>query len=71
MAGSPKEVLKTSFRTEIISNDVWMEMLKVRNQLSHDYDGDIVKQMCQKIITEYIDEFYELRKKIEQLQLEE
>lgn len=46
-------------------------MLKVRNQLSHDYDGDIVKQMCQKIITEYIDEFYELRKKIEQLQLEE
>lgn len=71
VAGSPKEVLKTAFRTEIISNDVWMEMLKVRNMLTHDYDGDIVKQMCKKIVNEYIDEFYELRKSIESLQLEE
>ena len=71
VAGSPKEVLKTAFRTEIISNDVWMAMLKVRNMLTHDYDGDIVKQMCKKIVNEYIDEFYELRKSIESLQLEE
>ena len=37
-------------------------MLKVRNQLLHDYDGVIVKEYCQRIIHEYIDLLYEFRK---------
>ena len=39
----------------------WMEMLKIRNQLAHDYDGVIVKEYCQRIIHEYIDRLYEFR----------
>ena len=29
-------------------------MLKVRNQLAHDYDGLVVKEHCQTIVDDYI-----------------
>lgn len=70
VSGSPKEVLKASFQAKIISNDVWMEMLKTRNLLAHDYDGDIVKEFCDRIVEVYIDEMYLLKEYIEKLSLE-
>lgn len=42
-------------------------MLKLRNDLTHDYDGDIARQSCNIIIKEYIDLFYKLQDKIENL----
>ena len=36
VAGSPREVLRESFQANLISDDKWMEMLKVRNELAHD-----------------------------------
>ena len=50
-----------AYKAELISDDIWLEMLKIRNQLAHDYDGVIVKEYCQKIIHEYIDRLYEFR----------
>lgn len=67
VAGSPREVLKAAFQAELISDDVWMEMLKVRNRLAHDYDGVIIKKYCQSIVRVYIDMLYELRGKVEAL----
>ena len=67
VAGSPREVLKTAFQAGLISGDVWMEMLKVRNQLAHDYDGVIIKKYCRRIVSVYIDILYELRRTIEAL----
>ena len=67
IAGSPREVLKTSYKAELISDDAWMEMLKVRNQLAHDYDCEIVKHYCKTIVEQYIDLFYEFKRKVEQL----
>ena len=61
VAGSPREVLREAFGAGMISGDIWMEMLKVRNQLAHDYDGVIVKEYCQRIIRDYIDNLYEFR----------
>ena len=58
---SPREVLRAAYKAELINDDIWMEMLKVRNQLAHDYDGVIVKEYCQRIIHEYIDRLYEFR----------
>ena len=43
VAGSPREVLRESFQANLISDDKWMEMLKVRNELAHDYDGEIAR----------------------------
>ena len=39
VTGSPREVLRESFQANLITGDEWMDMLKVRNQLAHDYDG--------------------------------
>ena len=58
VAGSPREILRKAFQAELITDDIWMEMLSVRNRLTHDYDGDIIKQYCVKIIDVYIDIFY-------------
>ena len=54
---------------ELITGDVWMDMLKIRNQLAHDYDGIIIKEHCQNIIHVYIDTLYEFRAVVEDLLL--
>lgn len=35
-------------------------MAKVRNDLAHDYDEDIIKACCNKIVHEYIDTFEQM-----------
>ena len=67
VAGSPREVLRESFQANLISDDKWMEMLKVRNELAHDYDGEIVKEHCNEIVENYIDLFYAFEKQVKQL----
>ena len=59
VAGSPREVLREAFKANLISDDTWMEMLKVRNELAHDYDGDIVRTYCNVIVEKYIDLFFD------------
>ena len=39
VTGSPREVLREAFQANMIHGDEWMEMLRIRNQLVHDYDG--------------------------------
>lgn len=67
VAGSPREVLRESYQADRIQGDVWMDMLKIRHQLAHDYDGVIVKQYCHKIVDIYLDKFEEFQDKVEEL----
>ena len=46
-----------------------MEMLKVRNELAHDYDGENVKEDCQAIVWTYIDLFYDFEKTVKKLKI--
>lgn len=41
-----------------------MEILKVRNQLSHDYDGLVVKEYCQIIVDSYIEKLEEFQARV-------
>lgn len=52
--GSPREVLQTAFTNRLIDDDRWLEMLKIRNQLAHDYDGSLAGNVFQKIVETYI-----------------
>lgn len=70
-AGSPKEVIKKSFQLGIIDDDIWMEMLKVRNEFAHDHDGVIVKEFCEKIVKVYLDKFYEFKNRVDEIVSEE
>ena len=67
VAGSPREVLRETFQANLISDDKWMEMLKVRNELVYDYDGEIVKEHYNDIVESYIDLFYAFEKQVKQL----
>ena len=67
VAGSPKEVLKKSFQAGMVTGDEWMQMLEVRNRLTHDYDGEIVKEHCQTIVKVYIDKLEEFRCWVERI----
>lgn len=67
VAGSPREVLKKAFQAGMISGDEWIQMLEVRNQLAHDYDGEIVKAHCQTIVQTYISKFEEFQTWVDKL----
>lgn len=59
--GSPRETLKQAFSNGILSDDQWMQMLKVRNQLAHDYDGTFATEKFQDIIKIYYPLFEEFK----------
>lgn len=67
VTGSPREVLREAYKANLISDDDWMEMLRVRNELAHDYDCEIVKTHCDKIVETYIDLFYDFENVVKQL----
>ena len=69
VTGSPRDVLREAFKANLIGDDDWMEMLKVRNELTHDYDGTVVKAHCEMIVGKYIDLFYEFEKIVKELAL--
>ena len=69
VSGSPREVLREAFKANLISDEVWMEMLKVRNKLTHDYDCEIVKAHCNTIVEKYIDLFYDFKNVVNELML--
>lgn len=69
--GSPKEVMKKAFQVRLIQDDIWLQMLKDRNELAHDYDGVIIKSICKNITGKYLDLFFEFRKTVDNLLSEE
>ena len=60
-------MFREAFKANLISDDAWMEMLKVRNELMHDYDCEIVKEHCGTIVKTYIDLFYEFEAVVKKL----
>lgn len=51
----------------IINGDVWMDMIKSRNQTSHTYNESTVLEISKKIKSEYQEAFYQLKEKMESL----
>ena len=51
--GSPRETLKSAFSVNLINDDKWMDMLRVRNTLAHDYDGQVALKYYDDIIGDY------------------
>lgn len=69
VTGSPREVLREAYKANLISDGAWMDMLKVRNALIHDYDCEIVKTHCTVIVEKYIDLFYDFEYVVKQLDI--
>lgn len=62
--GSPRETLQQAFTNKIIDNDQWLEMLRVRNQLAHDYDGCLAEEKFHDITTTYYSLFEQLKEHV-------
>lgn len=68
IAGSPRDVLRKSFELGMINEeDSWLEMLRLRNTLSHDYDGIVIAQACEKIVNNYINSFDKFKATVESI----
>lgn len=64
--GSPRETLRQAFSNGMIDDDQWMQILRVRNQLAHDYDGTFAAEKFQDIIKVYVPLFEKLKDKVKQ-----
>ena len=61
-SGSPREILKAAYELyDFIDEDIWLEMLKSRNDMTHIYDGEAAKRLVNSILHRYIPEYIKLR----------
>jgi len=51
----------------LIDDDIWMTMLRQRNQLIHDYDGTIANDAVDDIVDNYISVFIRFKNVVENL----
>ena len=64
-SGSPREILKAAYEVyDFIDEDIWPEMLKSRNDMTHIYDGEAAKRLVDSILHRYISEYIKLRDRI-------
>lgn len=63
--GSPREIIKESYKYfEFMDEEVWLEMLRERNDTTHIYDGEAAGELVQKILTRYIGAFETLQENL-------
>lgn len=64
-SGSPREILKTAFQVyDFVDEDVWIAMLRDRNNMSHIYDGNAARRLALTIIDTYIPAFQRMEREI-------
>ena len=60
--GSPREILKASYAVyDFIEEDIWLSMLKSRNDMTHIYDGEAAKRLVNTILNSYIPAFLKMK----------
>ena len=65
--GSPKMILKTAYTIfDFIDEDIWLGMLKSRNDLTHIYDESSARRLVGVILKDYIPAFVKMQKGIEE-----
>ena len=62
--GSPRETLQQAFTNGLIDDDRWMQMLKTRNYLAHDYDGTFAEEKFRDIIEIYCPLFEKMKQQV-------
>lgn len=68
--GSPRETLRMANSVGLIEDDMWLEMLKAKNNLAHDYDGELAVRYFEKITSTYDNLMEKFREKAAEYYLE-
>lgn len=60
--GSPREIIKEAYKYfDFMDDEIWLSMLKARNDLTHNYNGEQAQSLVHIIIQEYIPEFQKMQ----------
>ena len=63
--GSSREIIKTAYAYfHFMEEDVWLEMLRDRNDATHIYNEEAAQQLVEKILHQYIGVFVSLEQQI-------
>lgn len=64
--GSPREIIKAAYQCfDFLEEEIWLSMLRDRNDTSHIYDGERARELMKKILDNYIPAFQQLEQAIE------
>ena len=62
-SGSPREIIKAAYGYfDFLDEEIWLSMLRDRNNTTHVYDGKAASRLVESIIHQYIPEFERLQK---------
>lgn len=60
--GSPRDIIKGAYQYfDFMDEDLWLQMLRDRNNTARDYDSGAAERLVEKVIDAYIPEFMRLR----------
>lgn len=63
--GSPREIIKAAYAIyDYLDEEIWLEMLRARKDMTHIYNGEAAKQMVSLILERYIPAFAVMEEKI-------
>lgn len=63
--GSPREIIKAAYTIyDFIDEDVWISMLKSRNDMTHIYNGEAARELVNDILNVYIPDFLKMKNEI-------
>lgn len=59
--GSPRSIIKEAYAVySFFDGDIWLRMLKERNDVTHIYNGNAAKELVGRILKDYIPEYKRL-----------
>ena len=60
-----KDATREAFKLDLISDgEIWMDMIKSRNQTSHTYNEETTEKISAAILNDYFQAFGQLKKKL-------
>ena len=63
--GSPREIIKEAYKYfDFMDAEIWLDMLKSRNDMTHIYNGKQARALVDTIIKEYIPEFQKMQQNL-------
>ena len=66
--GGSRDATREAFKINLIANaQLWMNMIKSRNQSSHTYDQDTAREIFKAIVNDYYPLFLDFKDKMEAL----
>lgn len=63
--GSPRSIIKEAYAVyPFFDGELWLDMLKDRNDMAHIYDGNAAKELVRRILRDYIPQFLKLEEEL-------